>query len=263
MKHFLPLMSWVEAREAAEAKAPAILPIGTVDANGTAVPMGLDYLVSEALARHAAERTGGVHLPPITYGVSDAMTAYAGTIDVHPDLLEEQVESVIQSLVTGGFDHILLITNHGPNQAPVEQVCRRIRQRGGVLVPFINPAVLATDLRGDLFAPAEIGHGAEPGVSLMMHLHPGSVSPERMVVAERQKWQGLEILHPWEVKFQNSKVNIFLDLEEVSPSSGWSDPRNASAEKGRILFERMVDFVVAFIERFKTMDTHARPPAIG
>ncbi len=263
MKHFYPLMNWVEAGEAAKADRVVILPIGTIDANGPLTPMGFDVLVSEALARNAAERTGSLWLPPIAYGVSEALDGFPGTIAMPPELLGKQVDAVVRGLIASGFAHILLVTNHGPNQFPVEYACRRIRRDTGVIVASINPAQLTADLRGEIFEPQAVGHGSEPGVSLLMHLHPGSVDLAAAKPARKSEFQGLEVLSPTDVRFGKSRVNVYLELEEVSTTAGWADPSGASAEKGEALFTAMADFVVDFVEKFKSLDTKAAAPAVA
>ena len=106
MKSFLPLMTWVEAQEAARSGAVALVPIGSTDANGPQNATGMDFLISSALAERAAARTGSIYLPPLTYGVSDGLKGFPGTIGFTPQMLGEQVESVVKSLIRGGFEHI-------------------------------------------------------------------------------------------------------------------------------------------------------------
>ena len=262
-KSCYPLLSWVEAREAAAAGRVVILPIGTVDANGPQVPMGFDYLVSAALAERAAERTGDLWLPPLAYGVSEALAGFPGTIAMPPEVLRAQVLAIGGSLIRGGFDHILLITNHGPNQYPVEYACRQLRRETGVMIASINPAQLTADLAGELFAgEGSVGHGAEPGTSLLKYLHPGSVRDDLAQQRSRSQFQGMEVLTPTDVRFGASKVNFFLELEEVSPTAGWSDPTKASAERGEVLFGRMLDHVCDFLAAFRGMDTRPSLPEI-
>lgn len=263
MSNFLPLMSWVDVADAAARKAVAIVPIGTVEANGPQLPMGYDYLVSQALAEQAAAKTGDVWLPPITYGVSEAIDAFPGTVSVSSELLTRQIEAVLDSLGRAGFERIVLITHHGPNQAPAENACRDFRRRTGLLVASINPAQIARDLAEGMFEPREFGHGAEPGASLMLHLHPGSVQPERTASRDVGTLGGLAIASPNDVLFGKSRVNFFLQLEEVSPTSAWGDASAASAEKGKALFEKMVAFVADFLVHMQGFDTRQAPPAVA
>lgn len=264
MKNFYPLMSWTEAREAAAADRVVILPIGSVEANGPMTPLGYDYLVPEALAEQAAQRTGALWLPPITYGVSEAIDNFPGTIAMPPEHLATQVGAIVRSLIKSGFNHILLITNHIPNQYPVEYAMRRIRRETGVLVPSINPGQLSADLRGDIFAGehSTIGHGSEPGVSLLMHLHPGSIDFSKADHQPKSEFLGFEVASPMEVKVGASRVSMYLELEEVSPTSGWGDTTGASAEKGEEFFNLMLDFVVDFIPKFQKLDTRVASPEV-
>ncbi len=78
----------------------------------------------------------------------------------------------------------------------------------------------------------------------------------RKVSAERL--QELEIETPNAVKFQQSTVNIYMDMEDMQPIGGTGDALFASADKGETIFQRMVDFVAAFVERFRKMDPRAR-----
>jgi len=262
MKTFFPLLSTAEAREAAARGAVVLLPIGTVEGNGPHLPLGYDYLVPEALAKAAAARNGDLYLPPITYGISSPILAFAGTIAVKEPFLEKHVESILAALIRSGFERIVLLTNHIPNFHPVSRACIVTRQKTGVAVPSINPSALAGDLRGDLFpeGAGAFGHGGEPGTSLLRHLHPDAVRMDLIDPRPKGKFQGLQTLSPSEVSFGNSRVSVIMEIEEVSANSGWGDATKASAERGRVLFERMVDYVADFTRHFRTLDPRiARP----
>lgn len=260
-KSFFPLMTQVEAREAAARGSVVLLPVGTVEANGPVTPLGYDYLVAEALARQVAERTGNVWLPPIAYGVSEVLSAFPGTLFVRAELLSAQIESVVRSLIQHGFDHIVLVNNHIPNQQPAEDALRRIRRETGVLCASIYPAQLARDLSTDLYAGIEhtFGHGSEPGTSLMLHLYPEAVRADLGEPWAMREFQGFKVISPFAVRHESSQVNLYLDLAEVSDIAAWADPTQASEERGAELMQRMVDFSVSFVERFATMDTKAPP----
>ena len=262
MGNYLPHMNWRQARDAAARGAVAIVPIGTVEANGPQLPLGYDTLVSEALAKQAAERTGDVWLPPVFYGVSEAIDAFPGTISVSPAFLAQQIEGILDGLERSGFGKILLITHHGPNQTPAEIAGRNFRRRTGRLIASINPARIARDLGGDLFRADEMGHGAEPSVSLMMHLHPGSVTDGGPSDPAKGTVLGLPVSTPNSVVFGKSEVDMFLQLEEVSPSSGWGNSTGGSEKRGAELFSRMLDYTVAFLKHLHGQDTRAAPPKI-
>ena len=259
-KTFLPHMSSLEAREAIARGAIALLPIGTVEGNGPQMPMGYDYLVSEAVAKRVAERTGDIWMPPITYGVSGVLDAFPGTVAIPASVLEAQIEHILRSLIKHGFERIVLINNHIPNQAPAEAAIRRVRADTGVLAAAIYPGALATALTADLFEgeTGTIGHGAEPGTSLMLHLTPDAMRMDLARKGTIKRWQGFEVVTPFASKHEGATVNLYLELDELTDYGGWADPSTANAERGAEIMRRIVDYVVSFLERFRTIDTRAR-----
>jgi creatinine amidohydrolase len=264
-KTFFPYLTWVEAAEAAERGVVVLLPVGTVDSNGPHLPMGFDYVVSERLAQRVAEETGNLWLPPIAFGVSDALAAYPGTIAIPPEVLAAQLEAVLTSLIRGGFTRVVVINNHNPNQPPAEAACRRVRRTHGISVPVVFPAELTRDLGQDLLKenPGSLGHGSEPGTSLLLHLLPNEVRTDLFQADSRRTFNGLEVLSPTEVRFRNGRVRFFFELEEVSETGRWGDPSSASSALGEKLFSRLVDYTSEFVREFATMDPSLPLPAIA
>ena len=129
---------------------------------------------------------------------------------------------------------------------------------------LINPGTVIADIRDDLFpeGAAAFGHGGEPASSLLMHLHPGVVNEEMIEPIDKPKFQGLQLLTPESVAFGESKLNLFMDIEHVSATSGWGDATNASAERGKELFDRVVGRISDFVVAFRDIDTRAAPPPV-
>jgi creatinine amidohydrolase len=254
MKTFLPLMTPLEVKEAAERDAPVLLPIGTIEVNGHHLPLGYDYLVAEELANRVAAKVSGISLPPIAYGISGPLDSFAGTIPVTPDVLRDQVHGILSALVGHGFTTIVVLNNHIPNQYPVEQAIRAVRRETGVLVPTIVPSQIANDLTTDMFEgrSEELGHGGEPGTSMMLALYPDAVRRDLAEATALNHYRGFQARSPLEVAFKESRVSLFLDIADVAPSGGWGDVSNATAERGEEVLSRMVDFVADFIEAFSS-----------
>lgn len=250
-------MTYVEVTEAIDRGAVALLPIGTIEGNAPHMPMGYDYLFAEAIAQRVAEKTGGVRLPAIAYGVSELLSAFPGTVFVSADALQTQVESILRSLIGHGFDHIVLVSNHIPNQYPIELACRRIRAETGVVVASTFPGMLANSLGSDLFDnPDAIGHGGEPGTSVMLHLTPEAVRMDLLEDSQKAShFLGFEIATPFAVKHEGSEVNLYLDLHELTSNGAMAYPIDASESRGAEIIDRIVDFVASFVEKFRTIDT--------
>ena len=96
-----------------------------------------------------------------------------------------------------------------------------------------------------------------PGTSLMLHLFPDDV---RMDLVKRDKfrgYQGLEVESGSVQKYQGCRVNLYLDTRKVAPIGVSGDGSGANAERGAKVMERVVDYVTAFVEQFKQMDTRS------
>jgi creatinine amidohydrolase len=254
-------MTTVEAGEAASRDDVVLLPIGTMEVNGPQLPLGYDYLVAAALAEAVCDSADAIWLPPITFGVSEALASFPGTVWITPSTLGEQVERILLSLIDHGFKHIVTLNNHIPNQYPVEYATRSVRRKTGVVVASIFPAQLARDLTTDIYKgrEREMGHGGEPSTSLMLHLHPEAVRMDLASARTIQPFDGLNVISPLEVQFGQSRVNLFLDVGDLSETGGWGDPSQASAEVGAEVFKRMVAYVVDFVATFRKVGTSQAP----
>jgi creatinine amidohydrolase len=257
VKKFMPMMTTVEAGEAASRDTVVLLPVGTMEVNGPHLPLGYDYLVAARLAEAVCEIADAIWLPPITYGISEALASFPGTVWITPATLGDQVERILLSLVDHGFKHILILNNHIPNQYPVEYATRSVRRKTGVIVASVFPAQLARDLTTDIYAgrESEIGHGGEPSTSLMLHLHPEAVRMDLASANTIRSFDGLNVISPLEVQFGQSRVNLFLDVGDLSDTGGWGDPTRASAEVGAEVFDRMVRYVSEFVATYRKVRT--------
>lgn len=259
MKTYLPEMTYLEVVDAIERDAVVVIPVGTIEGNAPHMPMGYDYLFADAVAQRVAEMTASVRLPGIAYGVSELLSGFPGTVYISPAILQQQLESILRSLIKHGFQHILLVSNHIPNQQPIENACRQIRLETGVIPASTYPGMLAKALGGDIFVdPEQMGHGAEPGTSIMQHLTPDAMRMDLFEPHRRVDGVGgFEFSSPFAVLHGDAEVNFYLDLHDLTHNGAMATADNASPEKGAQIMDRIVDFVASFIERFQKVDTRA------
>lgn len=259
-KHLLSRLTWAEAREAAAQKRVIILPVGTLENQSLHNVLGYDTVVAERLGEEAARRTASLLAPPIAYGCSQMFRHYPGTVVWRFETLVAALTDTIGSFRRHGFTHILLLNNHFPNEPAVEVVARELRATDGTLVASIIPHKLARDISKDLYVghPDAVVHGSDPGTSLMLYLVGDDMRMDKAQKVKARALQGLEIETPNSVKFEQSTVNVYMDMQDMHPHGGTGDALFATPEKGEIIFGRMVDFVAAFIERFRKLDPQAR-----
>ncbi|MDQ4076507.1 MAG: creatininase family protein [Chloroflexota bacterium] len=257
------LMSWQEIRDVREHNPVILIPAGTVETQGPYTYVGLECLVPQRLAEEVAHRTNALVLPTIPFGYSALFQDFPGTITLRPEVVSAVYEDVARSLIRHGFDHLLFLMMHLPNQPLMDHVANKVRDELGVLLAWINPGRLAPAIMREVSPnyTAARGHGADPGLSLAKYLEPEMVDLSRVVPNEAaQSFQGLPLEGGMTPTFENFPLNMALRLQDVSQESGgWGDPAYASEAQGEAIFKRMVDHVTALVKMFAGMQTRRAP----
>ncbi len=254
-------MSWQEIRDAQKSNPVILIPAGTIETQGPYTYVGLENVMPQRLGEQVARRTNALIVPTIPYGYSAMFQDFPGTITLRPETITAIYAEVVRSIVRHGFDHLLFLAMHIPNQPMMDHVANLVRDELGLLIAWINPGKLAATVLKEIspnFAAAR-GHGADPGLSLAKYLEPDAIDLSRVVPNQASKeYQGMPIdgLTPM---FQNYPLDMALRMQDVSPvSGGYGDPKYASAEQGEKMFTRIVDHVTALVEKFATMKTKMR-----
>ncbi len=255
------LMSWQEIRDAQKSNPVILIPAGTIETQGPYTYVGLENVMPQRLGEQVARRTNALIVPTIPYGYSAMFQDFPGTITLRPETITAIYAEVVRSIVRHGFDHLLFLAMHIPNQPMMDHVANLVRDELGLLIAWINPGKLAATVLKEVspnFAGAR-GHGADPGLSLAKYLEPDAIDLSRVVPNQASKeYQGMPIdgLTPM---FQNYPLDMALRMQDVSPvSGGYGDPKYASAEQGEKMFTRIVDHVTVLVEKFATMKTKMR-----
>ena len=257
-KTLLSRMTWREVAEAVEQRRPVLIPVGTQENQSQHNVLGMDTIYSAAVAEKTAEKTGAVVVPAMPFGGSNIFENIPGTITLRPEVQANVYEDILDSLARAGFDHMVFVNYHLGNDGPIEQACRRLKESAGLLASHVQIGKVGRDLIKDLYEgkPGLVSHGADPGTSLMLYLSPGDVRMDLAAQAVLRPYQGLDASGPTTFKFNGSAVHMYLNMEDVSAIGGFGDPTPANAELGKTVFDRMVDYVAAWVEKFKTMDTY-------
>lgn len=252
-------MSWAEIGEVL--KTPdlvALLPVGTVEQHGPHLPVNADGLVADLVSRRVAARTGAVVAPPLYYGCSDAHRHFTGTLSLRPESFKAVLTDICNGLVEAGFRRLIIVNNHGGNEAFVEDIARDLRHRRSVLVGGLYPWHLGFDLVRDVIPNPEIayGHGGEPETSAMMAMFPEDVQMQRAVPGGYGAYEGLQARTYTRVSVPGQPqgwAHLYLDADDVAPAGVTGNPMAAKREYGEVWLERMTEFCVAFVRAFRSL----------
>ncbi len=220
-------LTMTEFQKALRGTKTVIMPLGTVEAHGSHLPLNTDTLIIRELVKRVADKVDVFMLPPLQYGVCTSTSAHPGTIGISTSTLKSIVMDVVRDAFGKGLRNFILVSGHG----------------GGLHLSALRDAseTLVGELKGirigafsiyevlgkEVEAIAETkndSHAGELETSLVLHLAP-------RLVKGRAKEEYPAFPKPFAVS----------DKLRYWPGAVWGNPGKASAEKGEALFGLMVE----------------------
>jgi creatinine amidohydrolase len=229
------------------AGAVAILPMGSLETHGPALPMG-DYLVAEEIACRiaaAAYAKGADALvaPAIPFGGEDFFAGVAGGITLSVLTLTSVIEEMAEAFIKIGTRRIMIVNGHAGTIAPADAAARSMRHRHGVIIPALHLWREAGKLHGELGGqPITFGHGGDPVASVTMALKPELCRPEAARAREATgPYLGVPPTGFGAIRAHGVEFAVPMWVEEVAPGGvAAPDPRGANAAHGLRIVEQLV-----------------------
>ena len=222
----LDRLSWPEAAEWFRGDPRLLLPVGSCMQHGPHLPLCTDTVIVERLARDVAARAGLLLAPTVAYGVAcERDQAYAGTASLDRKTLHRVLNELVSTWGRQGLEEIALITTNG--------FARNIQALAMVMADTVRVRSIDThalDLSAFLVQGNAPERGGELETSLLLYLEPELV---------RQEW----------ILDSVSETMATGDARASAPMPGSPGvvgrPSLASAEKGKQIYEHIVDTITA------------------
>jgi creatinine amidohydrolase len=239
--------SWKDVEQYLASDERILVPVGSTEQHGTFAPLGTDTYVATALAQSASEQTGVLITPPLWFGWSPHHLARPGTISIRAEILLEVLFDTIHSLAEHGFKKFVVVNGHRLVNLPWMQIAAERAQRElNVIVVLFDPAYMSKECVSQLgFGP--IGHAEEIEISHLLYRHPDLVRLDQATDNPHTP-RALYHLDPHDPRDTLYYVpSTRRDLERTFQDTGdtvTGHPSRASAEKGRIYHEHLVQRLV-------------------
>jgi creatinine amidohydrolase len=243
--------TWPELGEIAKKQPVVVLPIGSVEDHGPHLPLDTDNFLIWSICEAAAQRAEGdiLLMPIIPFGFETHHMDFPGTIDIHMEHLLHFVLDVTKSVAHHGFRRILIADGHGSNMPILELVARRtILETDALCAPFLWPSLALKEIR-QLRQSGRTGmaHACELETSVYLYL-----DPERVQMDKARKDIGLPASDfIWNDLTDPGPIHMMDWWTRFSKSGVNGDPTLATAEKGKAIFEVVVQNFVRFAREFK------------
>ena len=223
MTEHLGRTTWPEA----EGRPLVLVPVGSVEQHGPALPLTTDTIVAEAVTGAAAARLRAagrsvVVAPAVAYGASGEHEDFAGTVSIGHEALRALLVELGRS-ASRWASGVVFVNGHGGNAPTVAAAVDLLRAEGR----SVSWAACA--------APGSDAHAGLTETSLLLHLAPEAVRVDRLEPGDsRDVTELMPALRSHGVR-------------AVSANGVLGDPTGASAAEGRRVLGAMVDRVVARI----------------
>jgi creatinine amidohydrolase len=228
-----------------------VLPIGSVEDHGLHLPLDTDNFLIWTMCEEAAKRANGeiLLLPHIPYGFETHHMDFHGTIDIKMEHLLNFVLDVTKSVAHHGFKRILIADGHGSNMPILDLVARRTNiETDAMCATFIWPSLAREAIAKVRESPrGGMAHGCELETSVYLYL-----DGQRVQMDKAKKDMGMpESEFIWMDLMEGSPVLMMDEWTRFSKSGTYGDPTIANAEKGRVVFEAVVDAFLRLVREFK------------
>jgi creatinine amidohydrolase len=220
-----------------------ILPIGVLEYHGPHLPLGTDSLHSHAVARAAAEVEPAVVFPSYHFGVNVETKHYPGGIVIKDELLMPLLENICDEISRNGLKKIVLLSGHGGNRYWLPLFVQLMLDKEKDYVPYYVKHLDLEAISRQVLETKVDGHAGEFETSISLHCFPDLVELE---AADADDWWS-----PQERLAHLPELYTPADWASNFPEHCAGDPRPATAEKGKALFDAEVAAMVKLLGAIK------------
>jgi len=237
MSAYLERLNWIEAQALLTQECVVLIPLGAAaKEHGPHLPLDNDRTLAECLARRIAENTEVIVAPTITYHYYPAFVEYPGSTTLRLETARDLVVDVVASLAAFGPRRFYLLNTGVSTVAALEPAARELAARGVAL--RYSDIVAAGSEAADAIAEQEGGtHADEIETSMMLHLAPNSVNMGKAV----------KDFHTGSGRLTRYAAGGGV----FSPSGVYGDATLATAEKGRVVVDAIVQRILAEIKELR------------
>ncbi len=224
-----------------------IIPIGSIEAHSTHLPVGTDYIIAYKLAVMTACRVLNKYsiqvyvAPPIPYGLSiEWKCQNAFTITLSPQTFFNLIYEIVSELIFQGFKNIILFNAHGGNTESLNIIARWITSNlidKSIRIYVINWWDLVKNELNVITEQKTLLHAGEVETSIALALNiPVKMKNSEYVDVDKMPW------------IRNGYI---VYSNEYPRNKAWGKPFLASKEKGqkiiKVILNKMEEIILNII----------------
>jgi creatinine amidohydrolase/Fe(II)-dependent formamide hydrolase-like protein len=242
-------LTWPEAQRRFKQTDLALLPVGAIEQHGPHLPLDTDAFDADYLCRAVAERCSHpkpLVLPLVPYGVSYHHDDFAGTISISPKTLSGLVHEIGLAAARHGITKLVIVNGHGGNSPALHFAAQLINRDAHIFTCVDTGETSDTDIDALADTPNDV-HAGEIETSTSLAIRPELVNMDQACkFVPRSSSRYLDFS-------SKRSVDWYAHVAKISPSGVLGDPTVASSEKGRKMWELMIEHLLGLIEHIKSL----------
>jgi creatinine amidohydrolase len=228
------------------ARRPVVLlPLGAVESHGDHLPAGTDNILARRLAEKLTDRIAGrvplLILPTFTFGQVWSLEDAPGSFSLSNETVARALVEIGLSCLAKGVAAVAVVNAHYGNAVAIRDAQRRLKSEGLAMAHlcYTGADPITAQIRERPPAHPAFMHACEIETSYMLHLAPEAVRMEAAIEN-----------YP---AFPDDFGELPYRWSEFSASPVLGDARLATAEKGRLILDVVLDRMTEIV-----MGLHAR-----
>jgi creatinine amidohydrolase len=231
---WLEKLTWIEAEKAFKKYNLVVIPLGArTKEHGPHLPLNNDWIMAEYLTRRVAEQVPAIILPTLQYGYYPSFLEYPGSVSLSLETSKNMIKEICSTLSRYGIKKFYVLNTGISTLYALKPAQKELEERGVTLQ--------YTDLHevdGGIELEQEGGtHADESETSMMLYIKPEIVDMAK-AVKDYNPLNGRGLTRDQ----YNKKAGVY------SESGIYGDPTLATADKGKIIVESLVQHIVKEIE---------------
>ncbi len=248
-EYSLAKMTWEEVEKRLEESGVVLVPVGSTEQHGPALPVDNDHYIATEFATRTAERIWDemkvTVAPTVVYGFSQHHMEFPGTVSIREQTLSMLLVDICRSLHTHGFDPIILLNGHGGNTCAITNALRILRDDYGIIAYSVDWWNLAMDKIKEVATPP-VYHACDMESSVAWYLDQRVLDEE--LVDEPGKSPVPDYVVP-DMLAASPKAQMATMMKQLTDTGNVGYSTQATKEKGQAIADVVIERLVEFIRR--------------
>jgi len=232
-------LTWVEAEKVIKKCKIILIPLGArTKEHGPHMPLNTDWIIAEYLANRVASEVPVILMPTIQYGYYPSFLEYPGSVSLKLNTFKEMVKDICISMSNYGIKKFYVLNTGVSTIYGLKMAAEELRERG-IEMRYTDILKALSSVEKEISEQEGGTHADEIETSMMLYIKPEVVDMSK-AVKDYHPMKGRGLTRNPEKK----------DAGAYSPSGIFGDATLASAEKGKIIVENLVKYIIDEVREF-------------